>query len=166
MKISRFIMPILLVLLAGFLLAGCSGLDDLQIVNNYPSAVRVRYKNGDLVGDVSAESTQTFSGRAGYKGDKMEGMTYNSTKGDMTGSLEVSIERETKNGLFGTETWKVTLGGPSENAPAAASNKLFYYTAPLAAACFFGAWFVKTRRTQRLQTKGQGAQPYYSDSER
>ena len=116
-KTKRLALLTGLVACAALFLAGCSGLDDLRVINNYPFAVRVRDENGKVLGQTAAKSTETFSGRAGYKGHNLDGATFgNADTGSRLGTIhgdDANVSQETKDGRFGTKVWTVTLGGPS-----------------------------------------------------
>ena len=138
-KQRRFARVALLLLLAGLFLAGCSGLDDLCVINRYPFAIVLRQQGGKTL-TVPARSTLTFHGAGGYEGNGMDNIQIEDAHHKPLQTLsQYSPNVEKQDERFnGAATWSVTLG-PSPTS-SLFSTKPFSIGWIFAGAALFIAW--------------------------
>lgn len=112
----RRCLPVAAVFALTIATGGCSGLDDLQINNQYAFLVRVRY-GGKTVGGVPARSTRLFPSAGSYRGGAINETTYENAQGVMLGRLNdksLDVQRQNVSRFNGTAVW-VAVIGPGHN---------------------------------------------------
>ncbi len=146
------------VFLAGLLLAGCSGLNDLCVINRYPFAVVLRQKGGKTL-TVPSQTTLTFHGAGGYEGNGLDGIQVEDAHRKVLGILNQDSPNVEKQGerINGSTTWCVTLGPPPSSptfAPFVLSAKPFSIGWIFAGVLLFLGWIEwrAHRNEKRKQT--------------
>lgn len=71
----------------------------------------MRYRDGVAIGMVPAHGTATFEGAAGYKGDRLVGVTYEKEQGEKRGVVDALRVGHYASGRGnGSELWNLTVG--------------------------------------------------------
>lgn len=101
-------------LAACFLLAGCSGLDDLQVTNRFGFVVELHRDSpqGAKLATLAPGETGSWSGEGGHKGEAAERFycTANGKSLGLLGKVGHDIQRESNGSLNGSGTLTVIIG--------------------------------------------------------
>ncbi len=98
------------------MVTGCSGLDDLRVINHYPFAVRLweRWdKEQKLLGVVPPHTEQDFAKAGGFEGNGLNYITCADARDKKIGTLRQighNVRREEVSRFNGTAVWSVTVG--------------------------------------------------------